>query len=105
MKLLLFLTLQEKFKGFNLTKEGTLSKKETKRHDINAPSAKILHPRIYISDWTPGRNNMNAHSVSKHLLDVPISQFIKEYTQEKSPISAVHVGRPLVKCLLSRHTR
>ena len=105
MKLFLFLTLQEKFKGFNLTKERTLSKKGTKRHVINAASAKRLHPRKYTSDWKPGRNNMNAPSVSKHLKALPLLQFINEYTQETSPISAVHVGRPLVNCLISRDTR
>ena len=101
---LFFRILQETFKRSNLTKEGTLSKKGKKRDVINAPSAERLHTRNYINDWTPVRNNMNAPSVSKHLLDVPILQFIREYTQEKSPISAVHVGRPLGNCLLSSDT-
>src|SRR4029434_2657065 len=93
------------FKGSNLTKEAKRSKKQTKRDVTNAPSAERLHTMNYISDRTPVRNNMNAPSVSKHLLNVPILQVIKENTPEKSPISAVHVGRPLVKCLISRHTR
>ena len=104
MKLLLFLTLQEKFKGFNLTKERTLSKKGTKRHVINAASAKRLHPRKYTSDWKPGRNNMNAPSVSKHLKALPLLQFINEYTQEKSPINVLSVERLLVKWVVSRYT-
>src|SRR4029434_2414201 len=93
------------FKGSNLTKEAKLCKKETKRDFTNAPSAERLHTRNYISYRTAGRNNMNAPSVSKHLLNVSLLQFINKYTQEKSPISAVHVGRPLVKYLLLRHTR
>src|SRR4029434_3133430 len=95
-----FLILQEAFKGSNLTEEGTLIKKGTKRAVINAPSAERLHTRNYISDWTPGRNSRNAPSVSKHFLDLPFLQFINNYTREKSPTSAVHVGRPLITCLL-----
>src|SRR4029434_3401317 len=88
-----------------LTKVETLRKKETKRDAKNPPGAERLHTRNHISDWTPGRNNMNAPSVTKHVLDVLIFQVIKAYTPEKSPISAVYVVGPLVKCLLSRHTR
>ena len=64
-----FLTLQETFKGSNLKKEGTLSKK-TKR------AAESFHTRNYISDWKPGRNNMDAPSVSKHLKALPLLQCI-----------------------------
>src|SRR4029434_8859658 len=85
--ILFFITLQET----NLTKEGTLSKKGTKRAVINAPSAERLHTRNYIS--------------VQHLNALPLLQFINEYRQEKSPISVVRVGRPLVKWVISRDTR
>ena len=58
----------------------------------------------YISKRTQGRKNMNAPSVSKPLLHLPLLQFINEHTQEKSPIIVLSVGKPLDECLISRHT-
>ena len=75
------------FKGPILTEEVTLRRKETKRDITITLSAGRLHTR---------RNNMNAPIVSNSFVDLPLLQFINEYTQEKSHFSVLSVARLLV---------
>ena len=84
------------FKGSILTEEVTLRRKETKRDVTITLSAGRLHTRNYFNIWTQARYNMNAPSVSNSFLDLPLLQFINEYTQEKSHFSVLSVERLLV---------